>query len=129
MNKISIFLVFSATVYSMQLAQEVCELQIKASFSPSVQMEMGMARAGHEPRSDIEACADCMLNPDHYISIAAQTVPLIYLVDMVWDSCQQTNPTAFLPMVYASAMALNSASIVRTVWQGFRESKYKTKQG
>lgn len=121
-------MLFSPAVNSMQLPQEVCELQIKVSFSPLAQMEMGMVTTGREPRSDIEACADCMLNPDHYISIAAQTVPLIYLVDTVWDSCQQTNSTAFLPMVYASAMALNSASIVRTVWQGFRESKYKTKQ-
>lgn len=121
-------MILSAKVYSMQPTKKVSELQINVSFNLLAQMEMGMANTTHEPRSDIEACGDCMLNPDQYISIAAQTVPLLYLVDTVWDSCQQTNPTAFLPIVYASGMALNSASIVQTVWQGFRESKYKTKQ-
>lgn len=125
MKKILILLVFSASMYSMQTSFEV---EVKVLFDPLARMEMGMARPGHEPRSDIEACCDCTLNPDQYIRIAAQTVPLVYLVDTTFNSFQQTNPTAFLPMIYASVMVFNSASIVRTAWKGFRESKFKEKE-
>lgn len=126
MNKILLFLVFSLSVYSTQLPQEEREIQIKVSFNSLAQMEMGTARPGIQPRSDIEACCDCATNPDQYIRIGLQTIPLTYLVTTVWDSCEQTHQTAFLPMVYASAATVNTASIIATLWQGFRESKFGT---
>lgn len=123
MKKIFALVIFSASVYSMQKPLEV-EVELKASFNSLSQMEMGMPRQTNEPRSDLQACCDCTMNPDLYISVAAQTSLLIWLVETTFDSCGHKQ-TAFLPMIYASAMSLNAASIAHTAWKTFRESKFK----
>ncbi|CAN5208188.1 hypothetical protein BH09DEP1_BH09DEP1_0350 [soil metagenome] len=90
------------------------------------QMEMGQ----RQPRelSMKEACCDCACDPKFYLSAAGQTKVLGYFVDKAWDHLQQTDQTAFKPLVYASAVAFNAALIAGTGWYYYRQNKLKTKK-
>lgn len=128
MKNIFVLLMFCSVLNCMELpVKTVCyEISAHVGYDLVPRMEMGMVSPACQPRSDSQACCDCILDPDLYVSIGLQTLPLIYLVDKVWETVDQTHQTAFLPMVYASAMALNGASIAKTMWHKFRDSKFKT---
>ena len=91
------------------------------------QMEMGQARPEPEERSTLQACGDCICDPQLYFDITLVNKTLELAVDKTWTSIVQPEQTAFAPMVYAAAVATNVALIAGVSWSYFRKHKFKEK--
>ena len=91
------------------------------------QMEMGQARPEPEERSTLQACGDCICDPQLYFDIALLNKTFELTVDKTWTSIVQPEQTAFAPMVYAAAAATNVALIAGVSWSYFRKHKFKEK--
>ena len=91
------------------------------------QVEMGQAHSARE-RPLLDTCCDCASDPKLYASIALESKACEFLVDKTWGLLEQHNQTVALPLVYASAVALNIAAMTATGWYCFRLSKLKDKE-
>lgn len=91
------------------------------------QMEMGQAKPDLEERSTLQACGDCICDSQLYFDIVLLNKTFELALDKTWSSIVQPGQTAFAPMVYASAVALDAALLAGVSWSHFRAHKFKPK--